>query len=147
MDKTVREIGGPDFTVSALIARWNAPTSRLAWISCGGPPLIVASADGTTQQLEHQTEEPAGILAAPGRAPTSRATPAPRAALILCSDGASIRPDARDGDSGLTDISGAIVATRDASAAATVRQILDVIAGESPDGPKDDVAVITLRIS
>jgi hypothetical protein len=28
----------------------------------------------------------------------------------------------------------------------TVRQILDVIAGESPDGPGDDVAVITLRI-
>ena len=51
MDKTVREIGGPDFTVSGLIARWNAPTSRLAWISCSGPPLIIASADGTTQPL------------------------------------------------------------------------------------------------
>ena len=38
------------------------------------------------------------------------------------------------------------MATRHASAAATVRQILDVIAGESPDGPEDDVAVVTLRI-
>ncbi|MGZ4327014.1 MAG: SpoIIE family protein phosphatase, partial [Solirubrobacteraceae bacterium] len=66
--------------------------------------------------------------------------------LILCSDGASITPNARHDDAGLTDISGAIVATRHASASATVRQILDVIAGESPDGPGDDVAVITLRI-
>jgi hypothetical protein len=38
------------------------------------------------------------------------------------------------------------MATRHASAAATVREILDVIAAGSPDGPEDDVAVITLRI-
>ena len=79
MDQIVREVGGPDFTVNALIARWNAPTSRLAWISCDGPPLIIASADGTIQQLESQTAGPAGIRGAPSRAPTPRATPAPRA--------------------------------------------------------------------
>jgi D-alanyl-D-alanine carboxypeptidase len=66
--------------------------------------------------------------------------------LILCSDGASITPSARQGATGLTDIGQAIVATRHASAAATVRQIPDVIGGDSPDGPADDVAVITLRI-
>ena len=38
------------------------------------------------------------------------------------------------------------MATRHASAAATVRHILDIIARASPDGPQDDVAVITLRI-
>jgi serine phosphatase RsbU (regulator of sigma subunit) len=146
MDKTVREIGGPDFTVSALIARWNAPTSRLAWISCSGPPLIIASADGTTQQLENQTDGPLGSSGRIGERQRHERRLHPGQRVILCSDGAAITPSARDGDSGLTDISGAIVATRDASAAATVRQILDVIAGESSDGPSDDVAVITLRI-
>ena len=147
MDKTVREIGGPDFTVNALIARWNAPTSRLAWISAGGPPLIIASADGTIEQLEDQAQEPLG--SAPRMAERHRHERRlhPGQRLILCSDGASTTPIARDGAPGLTDISGAIVASRNASAAATVRQILDVIAGESPDGPRDDVAVITLRIS
>jgi serine phosphatase RsbU (regulator of sigma subunit) len=146
MDRIVREVGGPEFTVNALIARWNAPTSRLAWISCGGPPLIIASDDGTTQQLENQTQGPLGSSepAPERRRHERRLHPGQR--LILCSDGASITPTARHDDSGLTDISAAIVATRHASAAATVRQILDVIAGESPDGPADDVAVITLRI-
>ena len=147
MDKTVSEIGGPDFTVNALIARWNAPTSRLAWINAGGPPLIIASADGTTEQLEDQAEEPLGSARRMAERHRHERRLHPGQRLILCSDGASISPIARDGDAGLTDISGAIGATRNASAAATVRQILDVIAGESPDGPKDDVAVITLRIS
>ena len=146
MDKTVREIGGPDFTVSALIARWNAPTSRLAWISCSGPPLIIASSDGTTQQLENQTDGPLGSSGRIGERQRHERRLHPGQRVILCSDGAAITPSARDGDSGLTDISGAIVASRDASAAATVRQILDVIAGESSDGPSDDVAVIALRI-
>ena len=38
------------------------------------------------------------------------------------------------------------MATRHASAAATVRRILDAIATASPDGPEDDAAVITLRV-
>ena len=47
MDQIVREVGGPEFTVNALIARWNAPASRVAWIDCDGPPLMIASSDGT----------------------------------------------------------------------------------------------------
>jgi hypothetical protein len=54
--QTYDEVGGPDFTINALIARWNAPTSRPAWISCDGPPLMIASVDGTIQWLENQTQ-------------------------------------------------------------------------------------------
>lgn len=147
MDQIVREVGGPDFTINALIARWNAPTSRLAWISCDGPPLIIASADGTIQQLDSETQGPLGSAerAAERQRQERRLHPGQR--LILCSDGASITPSARHDNSGSgTDVNQAIMATRHASAAATVHNILEVISRASPDGPEDDAAVITLRI-
>jgi AcrR family transcriptional regulator len=146
MDQIVRDVGGPEFTINALIARWSAPTSRLAWIDCDGPPLLIASADGATEQLESQTQGPLGAPehAAERQSHERRLHPGQR--LILCSDGASITPARNDSTAPATDIRQAIVATRHASAAATVRHILDVIATASPDGPEDDAAVITLRI-
>lgn len=147
MDQTVREIGDPDFTINALIARWNAPTSRLAWISCDGPPLIIASTDGTVQQLESQTQGALGSAARTEEYQRHELRLHPGQRVILCSDGASITPSAqRETSESLPDINEAIRATRHASAAATVRQILDTIARTSPDGPQDDAVVITLRV-
>jgi serine phosphatase RsbU (regulator of sigma subunit) len=147
MDQIVREAGGPDFTINALIARWNAPTSRLAWISCDGPPLIIASADGTTQHLENQTQGALGSAERTAERERHERRLHPGQRLILCSDGASLTPSSQHHTTGSpTDINQAIIATRHASAAATVRHILDLIASASPDGPQDDAAVITLRI-
>ena len=146
MDQIVREVGGPEFTINALVARWSAPTSRLAWINCDGPPLMIASADGTTEQLESQTQGALGSFEHTGRQRHERRLH-PGQRVILCSDGASITPSAQNDSTGTTtDINQAIIATRHASAAATVRHILDIIASASPNGPEDDAAVITLRI-
>jgi serine phosphatase RsbU (regulator of sigma subunit) len=147
MDEIVREVGGPDFTVNALIARWNAPTSRLAWISCDGPPLIIASADGSTQELKSETQGALGSSVATTERQRHERRLHPGERLILCSDGASTKPSAeRVETAAAAEINEAIMATRHASAAATVRHVLDVIAAGSPEGPEDDVAVITLRI-
>jgi AcrR family transcriptional regulator len=147
MDQIVREVGGPDFTINALIARWNAPTSRLAWISCDGPPLIVASADGTIEQLESQTQGALGSREPIAERQHHERRLHPGQRLVLCSDGASIRPTSQHDSMGSPgDINEAIMTTRQGSAAATVRCILDMIARGSPDGPEDDAAVITLRI-
>jgi AcrR family transcriptional regulator len=147
MDQIVREVGGPEFTVNALLARWNAPASRLAWIDCDGPPLMVASSDGDIQRLESQTEGALGSSERTAERQCHERRLHPGQRLILCSDGASTTAGARrDSTASLTDIEQAIVTTRHASAAATVRNILDAIAIASPDGLEDDAAVITLRI-
>ena len=78
MDQIVREVGGPEFTVNALVARWNAPTSRLDWIDCDGPPLMIASSDGHIQRWRAKRRARWDPRTA-RRAPTPRATPAPRA--------------------------------------------------------------------
>jgi AcrR family transcriptional regulator len=147
MDQIVREVGGPGFTVNALIARWNAPTSRLSWISCDGPPLIVASADGTVQHIDSQTR---GALGSAQRAEADqrhelRLHPGQR--LVLCSDGASITPGSEHDTTGsVPGINKAIMATRHASAAATVRHVLDLVARPATDDSRDDAVVITLRV-
>ena len=147
MDQIVRQVGGPEFTVNALIARWNAPASRLAWIDCDGPQLMIAASDGHTHRLESQTEGALGSSDSTTERQRHERRLHPGQRLILCSDGASITAGARDdGTASLTEIEQAIMATRHASAAATVRRILDAIATASPDGPDDDAAVITLRI-
>jgi serine phosphatase RsbU (regulator of sigma subunit) len=147
MDQVSREVGGPEFTVKALIARWNAPASRLAWIDCDGPPLMIASSDGTIQQLESQTQGALGSSERTAEHQRHERRLHPGQRLILCSDGASITTRARhDSTASPTDIEQAVMATRHASAAVTVRHILDAIAIASPDGPQDDAAVITLRV-
>ena len=40
MDEVVRALGNPDFYVTALLARWHAPTATLTWINCGHPPAL-----------------------------------------------------------------------------------------------------------
>jgi serine phosphatase RsbU (regulator of sigma subunit) len=143
----VREVGGPEFTVNALLARWNAPASRLDWIDCDGPPLMIASSDGNIHRLESQTEGALGSSERTAERQRHERRLHPGQRLILCSDGASITTSARrNSTASLADIEQAIRATRHASAAATVRHILDAIAISSPDGPEDDAAVITLRV-
>ena len=147
MDQIVREVGGPEFTVNALVARWNAPTSRVEWIDCDGPPLMIASSDGTIQQLESQTQGALGSAerTAEPRRHERRLRPGQR--LILSSDGASTTASPRRGNTpSPTDFEHAIMVSQHASAAATVRHILDAIAIASPDGPQDDAVVVTLRI-
>ena len=147
MDQIVREVGGPEFTLNALIGRWNAPASRVAWIDCDGPPLMIATSDGHTHRLESRTEGALGSSDSTTERQRHERRLHPGQRLIVCSDGASITAGARADNAGsLTEIEQAIMATRHASAAATVRRILDAIATASPDGPEDDAAVITLRI-
>ncbi|MDQ6817320.1 MAG: SpoIIE family protein phosphatase, partial [Actinomycetota bacterium] len=38
MDETVRELGNPEFHVTALVGRWRAATATLTWVNCGHPP-------------------------------------------------------------------------------------------------------------
>jgi serine phosphatase RsbU (regulator of sigma subunit) len=148
MDQSVREVGGPDFTVNALIARWNAPTSRLAWISCDGPPLIVASADGTVQHLDSQSQGALGSAQRTAENQRHELRLHPGQRLVLCSDGASITPGSEHDTTGgsVPGINQAIMATRHASAAATVRHVLDLVARPATDDSQDDAVVITLRV-
>src|SRR4051812_30016233 len=46
VDEVVRGLGNREFHVTAILARWHAPTATLAWLNCGHPPGYVADPDG-----------------------------------------------------------------------------------------------------
>ena len=52
MDEVIRALGNPQFTLTAILARWHAPTSRLTWINCGHPPGFIADPEGTLTELD-----------------------------------------------------------------------------------------------
>ena len=52
IDEVVRALGNPSFVVTALLARWHAPTATLAWINCGHPPAYVVDGEGAFTELE-----------------------------------------------------------------------------------------------
>jgi Stage II sporulation protein E (SpoIIE) len=108
---------------------------------------MIASSDGNIHRLESQTQGALGSSECTEERQRHEQRLHSGQRLILCSDGASVTASARhDSTASPADIEQAIMATRQASAAATVRHILDAIAIASPDGPEDDAAVITLRV-
>ena len=60
MDEVIRVLGNPQFTLTAILARWHAPTGTLAWINCGHPPGLVAEPDGTLTELDGPVHPPLG---------------------------------------------------------------------------------------
>ena len=51
MDETVAAAGGPEFFVTAILARWHPVYSLFSWINLGHPPPLLISADDTAEQL------------------------------------------------------------------------------------------------
>ncbi len=60
MNDTVRQLGNPDYYVTALVGRWRAATAALTWINCGHPPAYLIDIDGELQELQGQTYPPLG---------------------------------------------------------------------------------------
>ena len=52
MDEVIRALDNPNFFVTAVLARWHAPTATLAWLNCGHPPAYVADLEGGFTELE-----------------------------------------------------------------------------------------------
>jgi serine phosphatase RsbU (regulator of sigma subunit) len=76
IDEVVRALGNPSFVVTAVLARWHAPTAMLAWINCGHPPAYVVDGEGAFTELEgpvHARSAPATAAELRGRRGQPRA--------------------------------------------------------------------------
>ena len=125
---------GEAFTVSAVLARWQAPTATFSWIACGHPPPLLVGADGSVEALPDpgEPELGAGNTGRRFRPSTRRLRPGER--VVLCSDG-------------LLASGGVEGAVRSAgpSASATARAIQHAaLSGEPPD---DDAVVVVLAVA
>ena len=61
MDETVAIAGGPEFFVTAILARWHPVYSLFSWINLGHPPPLLIGADGTVEELATRPDLPLGL--------------------------------------------------------------------------------------
>jgi stage II sporulation SpoE-like protein len=146
IDDVVRALGNPSFVVTALLARWHAPTATLAWINCGHPPAYVIDREGRLTELEgpvhpalgaggeHSSFEVASVILEPGER------------LVLCTDGVTERVVKGGGRFGVDGMRRAIQGADAPTAAATAMAIQHSVMSGATDPHQDDATLVVLTV-
>ncbi len=144
--ETMCDVGGPEFFLTAIVARWQPVYSVWSWINCGHPPPLLIRADGAVEQLTTAPDLPLGIFdrARSFRTHQRRLLDGDR--MILYSDGVSRRRTG-DGLFGTAGIARAALSASKRSATATARAIQEAVVSASEDPLPDDAAVVVLAVS
>jgi serine phosphatase RsbU (regulator of sigma subunit) len=143
MDETVSAAGGPEFFVTAILARWHPVYSVFSWLNLGHPPPLLISAAGTMEELATRPDLPLGVTERPRGFRRNQRRLLDGDRLVLYTDGISRRRTA-DGAFDSAGIAGAVRRADRRSAAAAARAILEAVVGASEDPLPDDAAVVVL---
>jgi serine phosphatase RsbU (regulator of sigma subunit) len=147
MDETVRRLGNPDFEITALVGRWQAPTSTFTWVNCGQPHAYVIEVEGRVSELEGPIHAPLGR----GDGETAF-TPSHRRLrsderLVLVTDGITERRTEGGGRFGVDGIRRAVDSAESATAAATAMAILQAVTDCWREPLEDDGTVVVLSVA
>jgi serine phosphatase RsbU (regulator of sigma subunit) len=146
MDEVVRTLGNPDFHVTAILARWHAPTATLAWINCGHPPGHLVSPDGAFTALDGPVHPPLGNGQASRHFEIGEVRLDPGERLVLVTDGITERAVRGGGTFGLDGVRGAVAAATAPTAAATAMAILQAVAAAWTKPLQDDATLVVLAV-
>jgi serine phosphatase RsbU (regulator of sigma subunit) len=147
IDETVRGLGNPDFSVTALVARWRAPTTTLTWVNCGNPPAYLVDIEGDIHELEQPSHPPLG---ARDREATFRPTQRqlqPGERLILVTDGVTERRVEGGGRFGLNGLKRALAKADNATAASTAMAITQAVTDCWREPLEDDATVVVMAVA
>jgi serine phosphatase RsbU (regulator of sigma subunit) len=139
MHETVSDVGGPEFFVTAIIARWHPVYSVVSWVNCGHPPPLLLHADDTVEELVTRPDLPLGLLEHTGRFHRHQRRLHGGDRLVLYSDGISRRRTS-DGFKATSAVNGH-------SATATARAIQEAVSSASEDPLPDDAAVVVFAMT
>jgi serine phosphatase RsbU (regulator of sigma subunit) len=146
MHDTVVRLGNPDFYVTALIARWRAPTRMLTWVNCGHPPAYLADADGTLIELESPGHRALGVGGAKPAFTSTERQLHPGQRVILITDGISERQVEGGGRFGVQGIRRALDDVQSPTAAASALAILHAVTNCWREPLEDDGTVAVLAV-
>ena len=147
MDEVIRALGNPQFTLTAILARWHAPTSRLTWINCGHPPGFIADPEGTLTELDGPVHAALGSVAEGTREfePTTvRLRSADR--LVLITDGITGREVEGGGTFGVDGLRRAVRDAPAPTAAATAMAIQHAVTSCWSEPLADDATLVVLAV-
>jgi serine phosphatase RsbU (regulator of sigma subunit) len=146
IDDVVRALGNPSFVVTALLARWHAPTATLAWINCGHPPACVIDRDGRLSELEGPVHPALGAGGARSSFAVTSVTLEPSERLVLYTDGVTERVVKGGGRFGIDGVRRAIRGAGAPTAAATAMAIQHAVTSSATDPLQDDATLVVLTV-
>jgi AcrR family transcriptional regulator len=147
MDDTVRRLGNPEFHVTALIARWQAPTATLAWVNCGHPPAYLVDADGNLHELTGPTHPALGTGPPDRTFQTTERHLLPGERLILVTVGITERHVEGGGRFGVEGLRRALDRAENPTAAATALAIQDAVTDCWREPLEDDATVVVMAVA
>lgn len=145
--ETVRRLGNPEFYVTALIARWRAPTSTFTWVNCGHPHAYLADAEGNFSELEGPIHAPLGRGEEDPVFTLTERQLRSHERLILVTDGITQRRLEGGGRFGVDGIRRAIAEVENPTAAATAMAILQAVSTSWREPIEDDGTVVVLSVT
>jgi serine phosphatase RsbU (regulator of sigma subunit) len=146
MDEVTRVLGGPEFHLTAILARWHAPTATLAWINCGHPAAQLVDVDGTMRELEGPVHPPLGAGDGPPEIEVSAVRLEPGERLVLVTDGIVARTVKGGGTFGVDGVRRAVAASDAPTAAATAMAIQQAVTSCWTEPLQDDATVVVMAI-
>jgi serine phosphatase RsbU (regulator of sigma subunit) len=144
MHEVLNDVTDTPSTATATIAVWNAPASRLSWVTCGEVAPMVIRADGELELLDTGMVPRLGAPDMPARAEVQERRIEPGERVLLLSDGILGRQTVDGGTLGVAGVHAAAMKAPDASAAGTVRAIEDAVRESVVDPLGDDATLIVL---
>jgi serine phosphatase RsbU (regulator of sigma subunit) len=146
MHETVRELGNPEFQVTALVGRWRAPTATLTWVNCGHPPAYLVNAEGELKELEAPSHQARGVgTAKPTYQPTDRRLH-PGERLILLTDGITGRTMATGKTFGVDGLRQALDYAENSTAASIAMAIQQAVTDSWREPLEDDGTVVVMAV-
>ncbi len=139
MDEVVAALGHHE--VTALVARWHAPTATLAWINRGHPPGLLVTPDGTMTELEGAVGT---ALGDGSEAEVASVTLEPGERLVLVTEGITARRTEDGGVFGLEGLRAAVDGPT--TAAATAMAIQQAVVASWTEPLDDDACLVVLAV-
>ena len=146
MDEVIRALGNPEFTLTAILARWHAPTSNLTWINCGHPPGFIADPEGTLTELDGPVHAALGSGAGPPEFALTTARLESAERLVLITDGITEREVKGGGTFGVDGLRRAVRDAPAATAAATAMAIQHAVTSCWSEPLEDDATLVVLAV-
>ncbi len=146
MHETVRQLGNPDFHVTALVARWRAATATLTWVNCGHPPAYLFNTEGELTELKGPRHPALGSGPVnPIYRPTDRQLH-PGERLILLTNGITERQMEDGGTFGVAGLRGALERADNPTAASTAMAIQRAVTDCWREPLEDDGTVVVMAV-
>ena len=146
MDAVVRALHNPNFAVTAVLARWHAPTATLAWVNCGHPTPYLANREGGLTALEGPEHPALGAGEVTPEIEVSAVTLESGDRLVLVTDGITDRTVKGGGRFGVDGLRRAVQQAAAPTAAATAMAVQHAVTNCWSEALEDDATLVVLAV-